>query len=292
MASDGFPALSEPIVTDVTPSSFSVAWYSGEDSDPSLKIYLDENGTEELTGAALAIQPTMDPDSTAGAAAATEGVLKVRAAGLSPDTTYYFQTATLIRATEETVLIPSSPPFPSVRTQLDVVRQEGTVPFSNDLCAVEVYVSDTFTTDECGLAIALFQGSSHPISAFLGDSIYPTLALLDLNNLFAKETGKNLFLSGGQTVTIYFITKAGVSDGAAYRLYDPSGLSAPQIDIPFFGDFVGSYGVEVSDAVAGLQVLANEEVEIKAIEGISPTPRRGMGEIVYVLQRLSQVSRP
>ena len=88
LASEGFPAFSEPIVADVTPSSFCVAWYSGEDSDPSLKIFLDENGTEELSGAALTIQPTMDPDSTAGAAAATEGVVKVRAEGLSPDTLF------------------------------------------------------------------------------------------------------------------------------------------------------------------------------------------------------------
>ena len=99
-------------------------------------------------------------------------------------------------------------------------------------------------------------------------------------------------MKGGETVTVYFLTKQGVSDGYAYWVRNPSGLSAPQSNIAFFGDFVDAYGVDMGDAIAGLQIMANEEVDIKPLEDISPSPRRGLGEIIYVLQRLSGQSRP
>jgi hypothetical protein len=285
-------ADSEPVATDVTPTSFCVVWYSGEDCDPSLNIFQDENGTQALTGVVLTVQPTVDPNSDAGAKAASEGILKVRAEGLTPDTTYFFQAVTVIKSTDQTVVFPLSAPFPSVTTQVEVSRHEGYTPFSNDLCAVEVYVWETFTNDDCGLAVALFEGSAHPISAFVGDSIYEAMALLDLHNLFDRETGKSLSLNGGETVTIYFMTKQGVSEGYPYWVHSPSGLSTPREEIPFFGDFVGAYGVDMGDAIAGLQTLTDTGIDIKTLHDISSAPRRGMGEIVYVLQRLSEKTRP
>jgi hypothetical protein len=284
-------AGSEPVVTDVTPTSFCVVWYSGEDSDPSLNIFEDENGTQALTGVVLTVQPTMDPNSIAGTKAASHGILKVRVEGLSPDTTYFYQAVAVIKSTDQTVLLPSSAPFPSVTTQVEVTVHEGHTPFSNDLCAVEVYVRETFTNDDCGLAVASFECSAHPISAFVGDSIYGGMALLDLHNLFNRETGRSLSLKGGETVTLYFMTKQGVSEGYPYWVHSPSGLSTPREDIPFFGDFVGEHGVDMGDAIAGLQTLTDTGMDIKALEDISPSPHRGMGEIVYVLQRLSEIPR-
>jgi hypothetical protein len=99
-------------------------------------------------------------------------------------------------------------------------------------------------------------------------------------------------LKGGETVTLYFLTEGGVSDGIVYRVFSPSGLSAPQSDLPMFGDFFGAYGVDMSDAVAGLQIMTSQDVDIKALEGISPSPSRGLDEIVFILKKLSGESRP
>ena len=77
----------------------------------------------------------------------------------------------------------------------------------------------------------------------------------------------------------------------AYRVLDAETIADILDTLPVFGDFAGAYGVDLDDALAGLAVFSGSSGSPKPVSGISPPPRRDMGEVIYVLQRLSGVER-
>jgi hypothetical protein len=50
--------------------------------------------------------------------------------------------------------------------------------------------------------VAAVEGGNYPQSAFVGDGILPPYALIDLNNVFGRQTNMNLDLSGGGNLTL------------------------------------------------------------------------------------------
>ncbi|MBW2000712.1 MAG: hypothetical protein JRJ29_22470, partial [Deltaproteobacteria bacterium] len=244
LARTGHASDYQPLVTDVTPVSFSVAWVSGVDSTGSINVFLDRDGINQASDLSLYFQPVLGVDNNVGILAATKGVLKVRVSGLSPRTSYYFQTVTELKDTGERILYPAAPPYLEVKTQDMVVRRRGSVPFSNDLIAMEAYRPGTIFPFEEGLVVVSVEGAAYPVSAFIGDGIPAPWALLDLNNLFKYEESRTLSLSGGKILSTKFLAPGGMYQGNVFRVYNSSHLGDIKEHLPIYGDFVGRYGVD------------------------------------------------
>jgi hypothetical protein len=205
----GVPEVSHVMLTDVTTRSFSVIWAAGEPSAASLEVYQDENGTLSAVDAVITPHPIESGNESIRTAAENNGVMKVRVTGLAPDTTYYFKTITTSKSTEEieeTTDYPDAAPFISVTTESETVRtyeSSGNVlPFSNDLIIEPCYLDDGTTPAEGTLLLATVAGGSHPITAFVGDGVEPPYAIIDLNNVFSRDTFENIDLSQGLNLTL------------------------------------------------------------------------------------------
>lgn len=202
----GVPEVSHVMVTDVTTCSFSVIWTSSEPSTADLEVYEDEAGTETAAYAVITPHPIESGDYTIRTAAEDNGVMKVRVTDLEPDTTYYFMTITTSKSTEETTDYPDAAPFISVTTESETVRTYESggdiLPFSNDLIIEACYLDDGTTPAEGILLLATVAGGSHPITAFVGDGVASPNAVIDLNNVFSRDTFENLDLSQGLNLTL------------------------------------------------------------------------------------------
>lgn len=198
----GVPEVSHVMVTDVTTTSFSVIWAANEASTAGLEVYADENGSSQIVDAVITAHPIESGDDTIRTAAEDNGVMKVRVTDLEPDTTYYFMTLT---TSDGVTYYPDAAPFMSVTTESETVRTYESggdiLPFSNDLIIEACYLNDG-SDAEGTLLLATLEGGNYPITAFVGDGVEPPYALIDLNNVFSRDTFENLDLSQGLNLTL------------------------------------------------------------------------------------------
>ncbi len=286
-------AAQEHFITDVSPVSFCAVWHVGAPASGSIEVFFDEDGVQPASGISVDSQPQIDPNSDAGASAMSAGIVKVRARGLEPDTTYYYRLSTQYTESGETAHFPEASPFPSVRTAAAAGRpQSANQPFTNDLVALGAYLKGTLTPVHGALFIASIDGAAYPVSSFSGDGIESPWSIVDLSNLYSAADGRPLPLSGGELLTVYEITPTGVFRDQAYRVFDPETVADITEDLPIFGDFAGAYGIGLDDALSGLALFAGIADGIKPVSGITPTPRRAMGEVIYVLQQITGIDGP
>lgn len=204
----GIPEVNHVMVTDVTTVSFSVIWASSEASTADLQVYEDADGLTPVTDAVIIPYPVNDPINAASIIEAAEnnGVMKVMVTGLQLDTTYYLQTITTSKSTSDIAYEPASAPFTPVTTELETVRtyQDGTdiLPFSNDVIIEPCYLEDGTTPADGSILIATVAGGHHPVTAFIGDGVDSPYALIDLNNVFGRETYENIDLVEGASLTL------------------------------------------------------------------------------------------
>ena len=202
----GMPEVSHVMVTDVTTTSFSVIWMASEASTADLEVYADENGDSLIADAIITAHPIESGDDTIKEAAEDNGVMKVRVTDLEPDTTYYFMTITTSKPPDSiTTYYPDAEPFMSVTTESETVRtyeSGGNIfPFCNDVITESCYLNDG--THAVGtLLLATLEGGNYPITAFVGDGVDPPYAMIDLNNVFSRETHENLDLFQGKNLTL------------------------------------------------------------------------------------------
>jgi hypothetical protein len=129
-------------VTDVNTDAFSLVWLANQAASCSVKVYADREGNNLINGLTITDESADHPP------AAQNGVMKVTVAGLTPETTYYFQ---IVTTSDEGILVePSSGPLPSVRTELSsgyvnndvlahrILRSDGSTPALGALLLVEV----------------------------------------------------------------------------------------------------------------------------------------------------------
>ena len=225
------PAVKDFFVTDVTPRSFSVVWASAEASRidiPFLSVYSDPDGLVPVLDAEVTPHPVENGSTVIQAFAEENGVMKVRVKGLEPDTTYYFQTTTTSKLSGETTLHPEGPPFPEVTTEKRCSRSsesgEDVVPFSNDLVYAECYFDDGVTPSEGTLLIATVEGGNYPVSAFVGDGIDPPFALIDLNNIFGRDSNESLNVAQNRNLTLVNFRGRFGNALVAHRMPGNSGL--------------------------------------------------------------------
>lgn len=205
-AGAGVPSVSNLLVTDVTPRSFSVVWSANEPSRSGLDVYYDDKGYVAPTGAVVTPQPVQNGSAVIATLAEDNGVMKVQVTGLLPGTTYYFQTRTTSKSTADLILYPAEAPLLAVTTEVKTVRSKTSgsalVPFSNDVVTAECYLADGVTPAQGTLVFATVEGAKNPVSAFVGDGIAPPYALIDLNNLYGRGTGESLDIGRGGNLTL------------------------------------------------------------------------------------------
>ncbi len=188
-------------VTDVTARSFSVIWTADEAASGTLDVYDDSEGLRETETAVIDSQP-INCDASLQTRSEDLGILKVRVTGLAADTVYYFRTRTTQTAGTTIHPPPDQPPM-AVRTEVAVNPATAAgLPLHNDIMISGWTMADGSTPADATLVLAAVTGASYPITAFVGDCTPPGEALLDLNNLFDRRTGRTLETVGGVTLSL------------------------------------------------------------------------------------------
>ena len=233
----GVPEVSHVMLTDVTTTSFSVIWAASESSMADLEVYEDEAGNVVAADAVITPHPIESGDDTIKTAAEDNGVMKVRVTDLEPYTTYYFMTITTSKSSTDTTYNPSAAPFTPVTTESETVRTYESggdiLPFSNDLIIEACYLNDGTTPAEGTLLLATLAGGSHPITAFVGDGVDSPFAIIDLNNVFSRDTGENIDLSQGLNLTL--LNFRGLLGNSIVTHGVPEDQSLSEVKPPDFG---------------------------------------------------------
>ena len=248
------PEISNFVVTDVTPVSFSVIWTSSEPSTCGIKVFGDPVGTQLLEDVTLVSMPVENRDPGIVQKAEGNGVMKIRVTGLVPDTRYYFQTVTTSKDTFETSYFPSSHPYPEVITAYRCSRSIAVgpdlVPFANDVINVECYHLDGVTPAEGTILLAYVYGSDYPVSSFVGDGASAPFAYVDINNAFSEDTFENMYLSGHESLILVqymgiqglIVQNYGIPCNDLLAEFKP-----PLVKDDCIGDFRGDGSVDVED---------------------------------------------
>jgi hypothetical protein len=204
-AGAGVPEITNLFVTDVTTVSFSVIWASSEAGTADLEVFTDINGTTSPAGIVIRPHPVHSDDQLIRTAAEDNGVMKVMVAGLEANATYYFRTLTTSKSTADIAAYPEAGLL-SVATENQTTRTcesgEDIQLFSNPVIYEPCYLEDGVTAAEGTLLVATVAGGRYPITAFVGDGIDLPYALIDLNNIFGRDSNENLDLDGGQSLTL------------------------------------------------------------------------------------------
>lgn len=204
-ADAGVPSVANLIVTDVTTVSFSVIWAASEHCTADLEVFTDIDGTTPAAGSVIVPHPVNSGDESIRTAAEENGVMKVMVTGLEADSTYYFRTLTTSISTPDTTISPDTGLI-AVTTELRTTRTyelgQDTIPFSNDIIIEPCYLEDGETPAEGTLLVATVAGGHYPITAFIGDGVDLPYALIDLNNIFNRESSENLDIDDGNHLTL------------------------------------------------------------------------------------------
>lgn len=231
------PETAEVRVTDVTASSFCLVWMTDLAADPGAEVYADRAMTQRLTEG-ITVVPMPGAGRPAQAAKA-KGIMKVRVSGLIPATTYYARTVTQDPANQGNVSYSSLQAMTTASTvALYRMVNGAAVPAANDIVAFPVYVRpiDTGAEPALGdLVILDLQGSTYPVSAFVGDGAVSPEGLVDLNNLFGAD-GASLGAAGGERITLRVYRNGGLSTLTHYRR-----LPATEAGVSVVGTLTGFF---------------------------------------------------
>ncbi len=194
-------------VTDVTTSSFSIVWMTDVAADPDVEVFTDSSMTTSLVDG-VTVTPMPDVSQDVAAAAKLKGVMKVRVAGLAPNTSYYARSVT--RAPGDPANVGYSGTL-EVKTASMVApyvpAQDGSLQgFANDLINMKVYLQPNDQQAMPGqgdLLILETPVAAYPLSVFVGAGITAPEGVLDLNNLFGADM-TSLWVKGGETAQISF----------------------------------------------------------------------------------------
>jgi len=173
------------MVTDVTPVQFCAVWATSEPAFGTLNVFLDPEATTPCTEAVVISESAEHPP------AEDIGVMKVKAAGLKPDTEYFFQTETIAKA-DNTIYLSA---LKRVRTE------KASIIVRNDVLVQKVAIGEDKPALGM-LVIASVDKASHPVSGWVGDGVPDQWGAIDTNNFYDRETHVNLELEGGELVNL------------------------------------------------------------------------------------------
>ncbi len=270
--------VSNTTVTDVTPSSFSVLWNGDQAAIPDLRVFTDVDGTQEISNQLnITAYPLKGSHISIIESSRDNGVLLIQAAGLSPATTYYYQTVTIVALTGEITLTPATLPLPSVTTQDNSVRTN--IPdtteylFANDTILINTPQENGNDAAEGTVVSVLITGSNYPVTGMVGDGVTVPYAAMDTANVFDAVSHLNMPLSGGEQVTVTRYLGVNGTETFTSYLLPPRQLA----------ELRGTVGLH--EVVTVLQITTGKsDVSLDMDYDINGDSRIGMEESVYFLQ--------
>jgi hypothetical protein len=301
------PAIHSVQITDVTPLGFSVVWQTSEAAEPGIEIFADAGATVEITSvfevtpfplyggdaAALSDYEQQGYRSDLQALSRSQGVMRLRAHGGVPDTTYFVR----VRAANtsgNTTYWPPDDVMP-VRTALENA-------FVIDSVQMIVTLSNNDETlDANGWLITAATGESpYPVSTVVGDGAAINQAVVNLSRLFDFE-GRNWLPEGFELLEVkiygpsqgpvskYMI--AGFSSEFSAASIQPVALNIDIGDHVDPGDINGDAQIDLADGIIALQITAGLhpmalvylEADVNADQAI------GWHEALYILQWMAEL---
>lgn len=228
-------------VTDVTTSSFAVVWMTDVAAAPSVEVYGDSAMTNRLADA-ITVIPMPDAPQGVVAAARSRGIMKVRVAGLTPNSRYYVRTVTVDPADPASIGYSGLQEVTTASSVIPYQRvEDGTLKgFANDLLAMKVYIQPgdkDVVPGEGDLVILESPASPHPLSAFVGAGVTAPEGVLDLNNLFGLDMS-SLDILGGEKAILSVYRGGTLSTLIHYRRFpaDVGTVAAGEPAKGFFAD--------------------------------------------------------
>lgn len=225
-------------VTDVTTSSFAVVWMTDVAATPALEVYSDSAMVNRLSdNVTLTAMPDAPPD--VAEAARGKWIMKVRVAGLVPNTSYYARTVTAD---------PADPTSIAYSGLQEVITAAAVIPYrqaadgtlqgaANDLASFKVYVrpQDLAAPRQGDLILLETPGARNPVSAFVGVGGAAPEGVLDLNNLFGADM-TSLALQGGEKTILSVYRGGALSTLLHYRTL-PANSNLVSVGEPVKGFF-------------------------------------------------------
>lgn len=145
---------SEVVVADVTSRAFSVVWQVQYAAEPDLEIYTDVMGTTPARDISIERNFTYSNSSTLREAAESQGIMRVRVSGLSPNTPYFYRLVTIAKADDSVVRLPETGALPSV------VTETHSLPYSNESLSVRLLQQDGTTPASGAMFLLSVEGAS------------------------------------------------------------------------------------------------------------------------------------
>ncbi|MCP3866749.1 MAG: hypothetical protein GY703_01355 [Gammaproteobacteria bacterium] len=232
-------------VSDVTPSGFTLLGHASEASTTRLRVYSDENGTQEITDQLETVTGPLrsgDPSAESGYyrdesrydlrdQTESRGLIHIRVEGTQPQTAYYYHL--IADSGSETAQWPIDLPAMVTTTR------------ENSFIAGAHQVLLTLNAPDPGgwLVTIRSDENDHPVSAVVGDGTASNQAYLNLSNLFTTG-GRNWQPDGDKELTIEIrrgwqstVTEQvtlGLSNGFGVSSLHPVAidlLGGPQLDL-------------------------------------------------------------
>jgi hypothetical protein len=206
-------------ITDVTPSSFSVVWLTNVPAQPTVQVFSDASGNDDIS-TEVGIQPMPDMIDSVAAAAKMKGVMKVRVSGLTANTVYAVRTVSVDPSQTESIGY-SALQTVTTAERVDAHRTtaDGTLePRNNDLLTFSIYIRPGHLPQSGELILLESDTGSYPVSAFVGQDIAAPEGLIDLNNLFDFD-GISLDVIADENATLRIYRGGTLSTLLHYRTF-------------------------------------------------------------------------
>jgi hypothetical protein len=237
---DSSPSITNVVVANVTPSSFTVVWATTPGASSTLSVFADPGGATNLAGqVGLEFFPlhTGNPLLTGSYArrlnqaqlrqkTMTQGLAQVRVSGCSPSTTYYFQVQAA-NSIGQTVW-PAAGPLPAVKT-----AQENAF-----VIQAQQLIINLPGIDPSG-AIVLLSNIHTPslLAAVAGDGVSSNQVYFNVTDLIAATGDTNYLPLGVQQFTAQRLTGQTNAASQTYSLSFTADFSVGQANQSTLGNY-------------------------------------------------------
>jgi len=182
-------------ITDVTDTQFSVVWAVNQSATGNLTVFSDLNGTDDISElVTISCESCNQPDAN------SNGVMKMKVEGLTPDTHYYFKPISTAKIGGEILMADTI-------FQVTTEVESGVV--NNNFIAQQIVKKGWTPENEAdfiasgALLIVSVDGADYPVSAWVGDGYPGAYAGVDLSNVYDKSTHKALEIEAGTQMTLW-----------------------------------------------------------------------------------------
>ncbi len=252
---DSAPTITNVVVANVTPSSFSVVWATTPGASSALSVFADPGGTTNLAGqVSIEFFPLHTGDPTLTSAYArrlnqaqlrqktmNQGFGQVRVSGCKPATTYYYR----LQATNNTgqTVWPPSGPLPAVTT----ARENAFVIQSQQL------ILSLPGIDPSGSIVLLSNTNTTSIlAAVAGDGVSSNQVFFSVTDLIAATGNTNYLPLGNQQFTVQLLSAQSNAFSQTYDLTFTTDFSVGQANQSSLGSFgaltIGAAVLRAGDA--------------------------------------------